>query len=1045
MISKILNHVDFERANALLEGFNESTGFVTAILDLDGNILSQSGWRQICTDFHRKNSRSAVNCFVSDTELSNSINLQKKFHFYKCRNGLIDVSVPIVIRGEHIANLFSGQFFFEKPDISYFQKQAQEYEFDEKLYLEALEKVPIISIENVETAMDFLLNILQLIIEMTSEKMEQIEIGEAISKSKAALSESQTQLKENLRDLLETQRIAQLGTWRLNLATNQVVWSEELYKMYGFDPTVPPPPYTEHMKLFTPKSWEILSTSLEYARTTGLPYELELETVTKDGSNGWMCARGEAETDSEGNIISLWGAAQDITHYKKIEFELRQSEEKFQLLFNRAPLGYQSLDFDGCFIDVNQKWLDTLGYSKEEVIGKWFGDFLCPEYVEGYRQRFPVFKAQGYIHSEFEMMGKEGQRLFIAFDGKIGYDSDGEFKQTHCILQDITSQRQAEKALIESEERYRTLFENSGAGIGYYSTDGIVISFNQKAIENIGEKLEDYIGKSINDLFSKESAEMFSARIEKSILLDSPQKYEDFVILNPGAKWFSTIITNVKNIMGKIVGILVVSMDITERKQAEEKIAQQNRLFASLLRLLPVGVFMVDADGGKPLVVNEMGEALLGSGIIPDANEHNLSEIYKAYKGDTQKQYPTAEMPIVLGMKGISSHIDDMVVERPDGSRLLLEVYGTPVKDEQGKPWASLVTYMDITKRRKTEDELYRVMAQNQWILDHLQDAYFQADLSGNCIMVNPQAVNMFGYSSTSELIGQPIAVIYSNPDNRLRVLEELKRDGSITDLVTECKRKDGSKFWVSMNAQFIRDEQDRIIGTEGLIRDISERITMIDEIELQRDDLIASNAKLANMLDQSVRSISKIGELRDAYTAGHQRRVQDLSCALAYQLGLSDTAIMNLSYGALIHDIGKIYIPSEILNKPGKISNLEFQILQTHVEHGYNVVKEIEFSDVIPEMVYQHHERLDGSGYPQGLSGDQIIIESRILAVSDVVEAMTSHRPYRPALGIDAALEEISSNRGEKYDSEVVDACIRLFREKDFSFSDAMSDSTNP
>ena len=149
--------------------------------------------------------------------------------------------------------------------------------------------------------------------------------------------------------------------------------------MYGFDPTVPPPPYTEHMKLFTPKSWEKLSTSLECTRTAGTAYELELETINKDGSNGWIWARGEAEKDSEGNIISLWGAAQDITYYKKTESDIRQSEERFQLLFNRAPLGYQSLDFDGCFIDVNQKWLDTLGYNKEEVIGKWFGDFLCPD------------------------------------------------------------------------------------------------------------------------------------------------------------------------------------------------------------------------------------------------------------------------------------------------------------------------------------------------------------------------------------------------------------------------------------------------------------------------------------------------------------------------------------------------------------------------------------------------------------------------------------------------------------------------------------------
>ena len=1178
MISEILKHVDFERANVLLEGFNKSTGFVTAILDLEGNILSQSGWRKICSDFHRKNPKTASNCFVSDIYLANKLNADEKYLFYKCMNGLIDVRLPIVIRGEHIANLFSGQFFFEEPDVSFFRNQAIVNGFDENEYLNALSQVPVISREKVQTAMDFLLYITQLIIEMTVDKMEQIEINEMIKRNEEALSKSQLQLKQNVKDLLESQRIAHLGTWRLDLLTNEVVWSEELYKMYGFDPTTPVPSYTEHMKLFTPKSWNRLSTALENTRTTGIPYELELETVTKDGSNGWMWVRGEAETDSEGTIISLWGAAQDITAYKRIELETKQSEERFQLLFNKAPLGYQSLDYDGRFIEVNQQWLSTLGYNKDEVIGKWFGDFLCPEYVEGFRKRFPIFKAQGFIHSEFEMRCKDGKRLIIAFDGKIGYGADGKFKQTHCILQDITNQRKAEKALIESEERYKYLFENSGVGVGYYTVDGVIISYNKKALEYIGGELEDYVGKSVRDIFPKENADEFISRIKIAVLSDQSQQYEDFMVSVSGLKWFSSTMTKVTNTVGDVIGIQIVSMDTTERKkaeeallesqaflnaafenspagiaiadapdgklrfvnkagllirdkteeelvknvdihnyvnswnifhtngtpyaedevpltravlfgetsseefvirrdnfedrhvlanatpikdsndnikagmvvflditekrQAEEKIRNQNDLFSSLLKLLPVGVFMVDAKEGKPLVVNDMGATLLGSGILPDATEENLSEVYKAYKGDTNLSYPTSEMPITLGMRGISSHIDDMVVERPDGSRVLLDVYGTAVTDNEGKPWASLVTFMDITERKKTEHELGRIMAQNQRILDNLQDSYFQADLSGKITVVNPQAVAMFGYFSASELIGQPASLLYTDPEDRLRVLEELKQSGVVNDLVMNGCRKNGETFWVSMNVQFVKDEQGTILGTEGLVRDISERITMQNEIELQRDNLIASNEKLAHLLEQSVNSISKIGELRDTYTAGHQRRVKDLSCAIAKELGLSDEAITNLAYGALIHDIGKINVPTEILNKPGRISNIEFQIIQTHVENGYNIAKGIDFPDVISIMVHQHHERLDGSGYPLGLSGDQIILESRILAVSDVVEAMTSHRPYRPALGLDAALEEISKYRGLKYDDLVVETCIELIKEKGFTFSDSIVES---
>ena len=204
MKSKILNYVDFEKANILLEGFNKATGFVTAILDLDGNILSKSGWRQICTDFHRINPGMAVNCTISDTELAKASD-GSKYHYYKCLNGMVDVSVPITIRGEHIANLFSGQLFFEDPDISFFKSQAKIFELDGPTYLAALGKVPVVSKEKVEATMNFLVDIAEMIIEMTAEKLDQIELYDALKKSEKALLESQFQLKKNMKNLISSE------------------------------------------------------------------------------------------------------------------------------------------------------------------------------------------------------------------------------------------------------------------------------------------------------------------------------------------------------------------------------------------------------------------------------------------------------------------------------------------------------------------------------------------------------------------------------------------------------------------------------------------------------------------------------------------------------------------------------------------------------------------------------------------------------------------------------------------------------------------------
>jgi len=183
MKNKLIDLIDFEKVNVLLEGFNKTTGFVTAILDLDGNVMSKSGWRQICTQFHRVHPDTANNCKTSDTELAGKIAGGEKYHFYKCLNGLVDVAVPIVINGEHVANLFSGQFFFEKPDREFFIKQAKKYNFDKTKYLDALDKVPVVSKEKVKTAMGFLLNMTQLISELGSQKLDQLELNKALKKS----------------------------------------------------------------------------------------------------------------------------------------------------------------------------------------------------------------------------------------------------------------------------------------------------------------------------------------------------------------------------------------------------------------------------------------------------------------------------------------------------------------------------------------------------------------------------------------------------------------------------------------------------------------------------------------------------------------------------------------------------------------------------------------------------------------------------------------------------------------------------------------------
>lgn len=228
-------------------------------------------------------------------------------------------------------------------------------------------------------------------------------------------------------------------------------------------------------------------------------------------------------------------------------------------------------------------------------------------------------------------------------------------------------------------------------------------------------------------------------------------------------------------------------------------------------------------------------------------------------------------------------------------------------------------------------------------------------------------------------------------------------------------------KFWDSNDITLLLTIGEMVVGALARKRADEEKHVSAD--------------RLKKTLLQAIQAVAQIIETRDPYTAGHQRRVALLATAIAEELKLADDQVEGIRLAALIHDIGKIYAPAELLSRPGTLSDSEFNLIKEHPNVGFNIIKEVKFPWEIKEMILCHHERLDGSGYPKGLKGNEICVGCRILAVADVVEAMMSHRPYRPALGLDAALQEIEQNKGKLYDPKVVDVCVRLFREKNFKF----------
>jgi len=322
----------------------------------------------------------------------------------------------------------------------------------------------------------------------------------------------------------------------------------------------------------------------------------------------------------------------------------------------------------------------------------------------------------------------------------------------------------------------------------------------------------------------------------------------------------------------------------------------------------------------------------------------------------------------------------------------------------------------EATAQLRKSEEKYRALFEDS------RDAIYIGSTEGELNDFNQSTLDLFGYSR-EEMIGMSTKSVFVNADEYNKFQEEIAQKGSVREFGAKLRKKDGAEMdcLITSTVRLARDKT--ILGYQGIIRDISELVS-------GRRQLEKTLTELREALGGTIEAMALTVETRDPYTAGHQRRVSNLARAIATEMGVSEDQIQGIRLAGVIHDIGKISVPGEILSKPGKISKNEFGIIKEHPQVGHNILNTVDFPWPIAQIVLQHHERMDGSGYPDGISGENILLEARILAVADVVEAMASHRPYRASLGIDIALREILKNRGSFYDPNVVDACLRLFNE---------------
>jgi PAS domain S-box-containing protein len=373
-----------------------------------------------------------------------------------------------------------------------------------------------------------------------------------------------------------------------------------------------------------------------------------------------------------------------------------------------------------------------------------------------------------------------------------------------------------------------------------------------------------------------------------------------------------------------------------------------------------------------------------------------------------------------------------------DNVRQYHELLFSPIYNQKNRNIVGhLILIQDITIQKPYED-LLLATRQLSTIIDSLPDATFAIDCDGVVVAWNKSMENLSGIKKEYILGKGDYAYSlphYEKPHPTLIDLA-INKNLKLIDRYKSIEFHD-DQIWaeldISINYQHISlwciaspyyDSEGNQVGAVEVIRDITDR-------KKADKDLKASFKKTEKVLEETIKTLSTIVEIRDPYTSGHQQKVAQIAVLIAKEMGLEEGRINAIRTAATIHDIGKISIAASILSKPGKISELEYQMINTHPDTGYNMLKNIDFAWPIANIVLQHHERINGSGYPKGLKGDDILLEARIIAVADTVEAMASHRPYRPSLGIEVALKEIKENKAILYDSSVVDACIKVIEKK--------------
>ena len=837
-------------------------------------------------------------------------------------------------------------------------------------------------------------------------------------------------------------------------------------------------------KVIGQKLWGLLPLNREtffdkYAQVvaTGSPLEEEVPIDTPESKAKWL----RHQVVRVGDGVAIY--ARDVTRWKEAEARLKESEERLRLATEAAHMGAWTWD----------PKTDRLSYS--EGIGPVFG---LPR-GEGFHTLEEMIKAvypadrdivaramlQGRetgtsARVEVRTLWPDGTLHWVESESNFIRDATGAVERGVGIAMDITERKQAQEALARESRRNEIFLRNASDGIHILDADGNVLEVSDSFCQMLGYSREELIGANVSLWDAQWSPQELKRLIAEQIVQDSRSVLETRHRCRDGSLLDVEVTGKALELDGKPV-LFNSARDVTERKQAQEALRENEARLNLALRSANMGVWHLDIVENKRYFDAQVCRLL---GIDPAKSTGTEEEFLGAVHPDDRENLRTA-MDRTINEDVL--YEPEYRVVWPDGSVRYITARARLVRDDKGRPLRINGIIWDITQRKAGELALTRanralrtLSACNAALITAVSEPELLDTICRLIVDAGGYSMAWVGFAEQSPNKLVRVVAQYGSTIEYMRSMHitwaDTKQSRGPTGVAIRTEKTqvhqslmDGSDKDLWHNAALAHGFQSSIAlplklssGAAGALtlyareRDAftEEEVRLLEELaddlafgittlrtRAERDRMEHAQQHheviLRKSLEESIQAIADTVEMRDPYTAGHQKRVAQLAVAIANDLGLPKDEIHGIHLAAGIHDLGKIRVPAEILSKPGKLTDIEYQLIKAHAQAGYDILKGIEFPWPLANIVLQHHERLDGSGYPQEIKGEQILLGARIIAVADVVEAMASHRPYRAALGTDIALGEIERGRGTAYDPAVANACLKLFREGRFAFQE--------